>query len=269
MVDGTEPRQILQTAIDNKVTAIMSYLSRGKWHVAKVVPTAVGQDRLSVQTTRSHDKHHPININIDQPVGMSFKYEYGKYVFDATVLALEPATDTDAGGTLVLTIPERIEVIQRRSYFRVEVPESLKVKVILWHRKGRQETPESAGGPAGEPGCYRGGRLIDISAGGAQVMLDGDASTEPQFRKGQFIGMRFTPLPYETPLLLNAQIRNALPRSDGKSIYLGLQLVGLEASSEGREVLSRLVGIVERYYKMKQSGSKRSQEKAPAAATTQ
>ena len=100
-------------------------------------------------------------------------------------------------------------------------------------------------------------------------MLDGDESTEPQFRKGQFIGMRFTPLPYETPLVIDAQIRNALPRSDRKSIYLGLQLVGLEASSEGREVLTRLVGVVEQYYKMNQSGKKPTEQTAHAAATAQ
>ena len=266
MIDATEPRQTLQTAIDNKLTAIMSYLSKGKWHVAKVMPTAVDGNRLSVQTTHSQRRHHPININIGQPVGISFKHDYGKYVFDATVVGLEPATSPDGGGTLVLTVPERIEVIQRRSYFRVEVPESMKVKVILWHRKSRQEAPDSMAGPAGEPGRYRGGTLIDISAGGAQVMLDGDESTEPQFRKGQFIGMRFTPLPYETPLVIDAQIRNALPRSDRKSIYLGLQLVGLEASSEGREVLTRLVGIVEQYYKMNQSGKKPSAQTAHAEA---
>jgi len=142
----------------------------------------------------------------------------------------------------------------------------MKVKVILWHRKSRQEAPDSMAAPVGEQGNYRGGTLIDISAGGAQVMLDGDESTEPQFRKGQFIGMRFTPLPYETPLVIDAQIRNALPRSDRKSIYLGLQLVGLEASPEGREVLTRLVGIVEQYYKMNQSGKKPSQQTAHAEA---
>ena len=84
---------------------------------------------------------------------------------------------------------------------------------------------------------------------------DGDSPPDTQFRNGQFIGMRFTPLPYETPLVLNAQIRNMLPRSDGNSIYLGLQIVGLEASPEGRRVLSRLVSVVEQYYKMNRPGA--------------
>jgi hypothetical protein len=68
--------------------------------------------------------------------------------------------------------------------------------------------------------------------------------------------MRFTPLPYEEPLLLNAQIRAMLPTADGESICLGLQMVGLEASSQGREVLSRLVGVVEQYYQMNKSSAR-------------
>lgn len=262
MIDGSQTEQILQTAIENKVTAIMSYSSKGKWHVAKVHITAVQGNRLNVQTTHEHKKHYPININIDQPVGISFKYEYGKYVFDAAVKDLAPATEPGAGGTIVLTVPEEIEVIQRRSYFRVEVPESIKVNVTLWHRKSEQGESE----PAGEAGNYSQGRLVDISAGGAQVVLEAGSPSDPQFRKGQFIGMRFTPLPYETPLVLSAQIRNALPRADGNSIYLGLQIVGLEASPEGRRVLTKLVGFVERYYKMNQS--KTTKKDKTHAATT-
>jgi hypothetical protein len=257
MVDGSQTEQILQNAIDHKVTAIMSYLSKGKWHVAKVLITAFDADRLSVQTTQSHHKNHPININIEQPVGISFKYEYGKFVFDATVTDLQPATEPGAGGTIVLKTPQEIEVIQRRSYFRVEVPDALKVKVTLWRRRSRRDTSEFASEAPGEGANYSLGTLADISAGGAQVVLDAirgdDSATDVQFRNGQFIGMRFTPLPYETPLVLTAQIRNVLPRADGASIYLGLQIVGLEASPEGRRVLARLVGVVERYYKMNQT----------------
>lgn len=257
MMDGAEPKKILQTAIDKKVTAIMSYLSKGKWHVAKVLLIGLTDDRLNVQSVHSERKQHPINIQVDQPVGMSFKYEYGKFVFDTTVVALEPSADQTGGGTVVLTVPHRIEVVQRRSYFRVEVPGSLKVNVTLWHRRSKPDGQNETRDEAEDTSRYCHGRLVDISAGGAQVVIDAHSpSAGPQFKKGQFITMRFTPLPYETPLLFNAQIRNALPRTDGESIYLGLQIVGLEASLEGRKVLTRLVGVAERYYRMNQSGAK-------------
>jgi len=277
---GVEPREILQTALDKKVPAIMTYLSRGKWHVAKVLLTDLGADRFNIESARSGEKPHPINIQVSQPVGMSFKYGYGKFVFDTTVVDLEPSSDVATGGAIVLAVPDRVEVVQRRSYFRVTVPESLTVNVVLWHRsqKHQVKTPGNDGPDATDQASsvsaqsnahhYYQGRLVDISAGGAQVVIEGGpapvssaqeptsvrqdvfAGVEPDFKKGQFVGLRFTPMPYELPLIFNAHIRNILPTADHKSIYLGLQIVGLESSREGRQVLSRLVGVVERYYRM-------------------
>lgn len=257
---GVDRERILQIAIDMKVPAIMSYLSRDKWHVAKVMLTKLDGDRLKVESTIS-TRQRPINIRVDQPVGISFKHGYGKFVFDTTVKALEPSTDPEThrqcGGTIVLALPDKIEVIQRRSYFRVNVPESLKVKMLLWHRNGKHGQTELKHDTAGEMHNCCQGRLMDISAGGAQVILSNQNDAgKANFKKGQFISMRFTPLPYETPLVLSAQIRNVLPTADDQNASLGLQIVGLEASSEGREVLARLIGIVERYYQINQSGVK-------------
>ncbi|MFH1719537.1 MAG: PilZ domain-containing protein [Planctomycetota bacterium] len=258
---GVEPEKILQTAIDQKVPAIMSYLSKNKWHVAKVMLTKLAGDSLSVESTAPKKKQRPINIQVNQPVGISFKHGYGKFVFDTTVQGLEPSTDAGAdrqsGGTIVLAVPEKIEVVQRRSYFRVNVPQSLKVQVLLWHRSGKREQKSHMQDTANElqNSCH--GRLIDISAGGAQVILPGQKEAlQGEFKKGQFVGVRFTPMPYETPVVLSAQIRNALPTADGQNVSLGLQIVGLEASTEGRQVLTRLIAIVERYYQINQSGVK-------------
>jgi hypothetical protein len=267
---GVDPREILQTAVNKKIPAIMSYLSKGKWHVAKVLLTELGADRFSIESTHIEKKPHPINVQMDQPVGISFKYEYGKFVFDTTVVDLGPSSDSTRpgrGGTIILAVPDRVEVVQRRSYFRVNVPESLKVNVVLWHRS---QTSASSVEPKDLPERqtltlsgtshihkYYQGRLADISAGGAQIIIDAEPrpvgvspAQEPEFKKGQFVGLRFTPLPYEMPLMFNAQIRNILPTADNKSIYLGLQIVGLESSREGRQVLSRIVGVVEQYYRM-------------------
>jgi len=258
MLHGAEPRSVLQSVILKKVPAIMSYLSKGKWHVAKVVVTGLGACSLNAEIQRTR-KPHPINIQINQPVGLSLKYGYGKLIFETKVVALEPSADGASGGTLALEVPDRIEIVQRRSYFRVDVPQSLKVNVLLWHRG--QETGFSngyVGGPAncdGEQvpsGRYWQGRLIDVSAGGAQVAVD--AVHKQDFRNGQFVGLRFTPLPYEKPLMFSAQIRNILPTADGRNVCLGLQIVGLEASPEGREVLERLCGVVERYHQINRSG---------------
>lgn len=286
---GDESEKILRTAINKQIVAIMSYLSKGKWHVAKVFITEFVGDRITIESANHKKKLHPINIQANQPVGISFKYEYGKFVFDTTVVALEAATGPNAekgwGGTIILAVPDRIEVVQRRSYFRVEVPQSLKVKVVLWHRGNRHQAQQQMQNEADDHDHhYCQGRLIDISAGGAQVIVPYTNEQEPvsiptrnskgtvirnfsagelDFKKGQFVGMRFTPMPYELPVMVSAQIRNILPTSDGNGASLGLQIVGLEASPEGRAILARLIDIVEHYYQINQSGA-RQQDIQPA-----
>lgn len=254
MLEGRESLSVLQTVTGERAPAIMSYLSKDKWHVAKVVMRELSGDKLYVEGCHASGRPHPINIRAQQPVGVNFKHAYGKFVFDTSVVALEPSSDPEAGGTIVLAVPDRIGVIQRRSYFRVNVPESLKVKVVLWHRTSQHKTK-------GSGHEYFEGRLMDISAGGAQLTVPMKASgssdlsgvSETEFRKGQFVGVRFTPMPYETPLMFSAQIRNVLPTADRAELCLGLQIVGLEASDEGREVLSRLAAVVDRYYQINQT----------------
>jgi hypothetical protein len=282
MLRGAEPREILETAIEEKVPAIMTYLSSGKWHVSKVLLTNLGASKLSVEIWPK-EKLHPINIHPNQPVGISIKYGYGKFVFDTKVVDLElsttafsderhpPDCESKIGsqkrsGQIVLSVPDRIEIVQRRSYFRVDVPKALKVNVLLWHR-GLNRIPESAvwdrdkkrDNSEKETQDYYKAKLMDISAGGAQIVID--ASQKPDFRKSQFIGLTFTPRPYERPLILDAQIRNILPTADGNNICLGLQIVGLEASPEGRQILQRLCDIVEHYYQINQSGAKQQEMK--------
>lgn len=240
-----EPRKTLEAVVGQKLPAIMSYLSRGKWHVAKVTISELGATRLSMQLW-PREKPGPMNIQIDQPVGISVKYGYCKLIFDSVVKGFEPSSDPTKGGTIMVSIPTLIEMVERRSYFRVIVPQSMKVNVTMWHRNQNslRQIPEN----------YSLGRLIDISAGGLQVAIEVDQN--PDFKKGQFVGMRFTPLPYEQPILFNAQIRTLLPTTDEKTLCFGMQIVGLESSAEGRKTLRRLCNVVEQYYKMNQGSAK-------------
>lgn len=271
MLREAEPREILETAIEEKVPAIMSYLTKNKWHVTKVLLTNLGANRLSIEIWPK-EKPHPINIHANQPVGVSLKYGYGKFVFDTTVVSLELSPGPNRRGqtgTIVLAVPDRIEIVQRRSYFRVDVPKSLKVNVLLWHRGlnripapvpcDRDERVDNSNNTSNKKQDYYKGRLIDISAGGAQIAID--TAQKPDLKKGQFIGLTFTPMPYEKPLILDAQIRNILPTADDKNICLGIQIVGLEASPEGRCVLQRLCNVVEHYYQITQSGAKHQEIK--------
>jgi hypothetical protein len=251
------------------VPAILSFLSKGKWHVAKVLLTNLEADRLDIRllpkkadciSRKSHKtpttKLPSLNIQVNQPVGISLKYGYGRFIFETTVVALQPSTGSENCGTVSLMVPEQIEMVQRRSYFRVDVPSSLKVNVMLWHRsyidkpETQQIVTQTSDSRKMPQERYWQGKLTDISAGGVQIVVD--AAEKPDFERGQFVGLRFTPMPYETPLMFDAQIRNVLPTACEKGICLGLRIVGLEASPEGRQVLQRLCSVAEYYYQINQ-----------------
>ena len=271
MLSKSEPREFLQTAIDKNVSAVLSYLSKGKWHVAKVSLDTLRADRLDVRllpkkTSSILQKPHQmptqklpsINIQINQPVGMSIKYGYGRFIFETTVVALQSSTEPASGGTISLMVPEQIEMVQRRSYFRVDVPGSLKVNVMLWHCSRTDEKLETQQTETQTSDSHRmpqerywQGKLTNISAGGVRIVID--AAQKPDFERGQFVGLRFTPMPYETPLMFDAQIRNILPTANEKGVCLGLRIVGLEASPEGRQVLQRLCNVAEHYYQINQA----------------
>ncbi len=263
-----ESREILSSVIEKKGLAVMCYQSAGRWHFAKTCLTNLENGGLVVRNIRFRHRKHPINLSVNQPVGISFKYTYGKFIFDTTVTSIESSTDHEQPAAMTVAVPGHIDVLQRRSYRRVGVPASLKVGVLLWHRS--KDRPDTDRRQTPLPQAVR-GRLVNISAGGAQVVLDvgsGVYSNDSDgarhaaavaktlgFERKQFIGLRFTPMPYETPVLLNARLRNIVPSANGRSIRLGLQIIGLEASPEGRRTLCRLVGVVEHYHRLNQSGA--------------
>jgi c-di-GMP-binding flagellar brake protein YcgR len=283
MLSTDEPREILRTVIEKKTPAVLSFLASGIWHVEKVLLTNLEVNRLDVQlcprrsptlgSLRDGATDYPyvlspkqevpqlIDIQANQPVGISLKYGDVRIIFETTVAAIQPSTEPTSGPTITLMVPERIELVNRRSYFRVEVPSCLKVNVMLWHRPLGNEMAEtqqieSQTTESGwmQQGCYWQGKLTNISAGGVQIVVD--PGQKPDFKRGQFIGLRFTPMPYEMPLRFDAKIRNILPTEDGKSICLGLRIVGLEASPEGRQVLQRLCNVTEHYYQINQCSAK-------------
>ena len=247
MLGGAEPRKILQIAVSTRNPAIMSYMSRGKWHASQVLVTDVGANTFNIEVSPRKESH-PINIQVGQQVGVSFKHGYGKFIFEATVMGFQASPNSHGGGTVSLSCPASIQMVQRRNYFRVEVPRGLKVDVIL-RRRGHKNSDR-------DQSCehHWKGKLVDISAGGAQIVLDSGQS--PNIRKGQFIELQFTPMPYEKPLMFDGQIRSILPTADEKNICVGLQAVGLETSAQGRNTLQRLCNVVEQYHQANQSSAK-------------
>ncbi len=236
----TEFQDILKNAADERTTAVMSHLCKGKWHMTKVVITALTPNTLHVDISGS-ENHRPGDVRIDQPVGMSLDAGSSKYVFETTVTGLEPSVNDAGEGKIILAIPDRAEKMQRRADARASVPESLNVKVLYWHNGYADETT------AMPIENYWQGSLIDISAVGLRIAVDLDQ--EPNFRTGQFIDLQFTPMPYEKPLHLEGQVRHVARTDGGGEVSLGIQVIGLEATRQGRQKLQRMHNIVADYQK--------------------
>ncbi len=237
MLHGVKSRRILEAAVSKNIPLVISCPSADSWTIKRAMITELRADTFDIKIT-PRKRSQADDISIGQSLGITIRYKYDAgydhFVFDTTVTALKSAPDSVDSSRLVLTVPDEIEMLQKRSYRRVKVPESLDVCVQLWDRStviGDRQ--------------YLDAGLVDISAHGLQVAVE--SFHKDFFAKGQSLGLKFTPLPHETPLMFNAQVRTALPTADDSNVTIGLEILGLEASPEGRMVLQRLCSIVEQY----------------------
>ncbi len=237
IIRSKELKEVLARTVDLKTPAIMSYLSGGKWHTANVLLTAIGQNSLHFELSEEHTGTS--NARKDQPVGISIQHEFNKYVFETVVLEIKTSEGPNIRKIIHLGIPDRIEKMQRRLYARVPVPEELKVKTLFWHRGYHDEAREAP------DENYWQGKLLDISAGGLRLVIEGWQNS--YFNVDQFIGLQFTPMSYQKPIVLEGQIKHIEEIDEGEKLCIGAEFLGLEASNEGRKKLRRLAEVINTY----------------------
>ncbi len=155
-------------------------------------------------------------------------------------IGLEPQGNRPDSGTLVFENQDRTEVYERRNYTRLNLSQSLQISVELWPVCQAIAPDESV------PADGWQGVLIDVSEGGAQVAID--FLQKATIKCEQFIRMRFAPIAYESPLTVDAVIRDILPTVDSENVCLGLQFVGLAANPEAQRILHRLCDSEKRYF---------------------
>lgn len=244
VLNTQELRDVLEFAVQDRVQAVMSHLSKGKWQTTKVNFVAAGDNTINIELD-TEGNTQSISIQVDQPVGMTFRGEHSRYLFETIITGFDNEVNSHASGQVVVATPEKIEKMQRRAEFRATIPQSLKVKVLFWHRgynNDETSVPEES---------YWQGKLIDLSSGGVQIGVKMDQ--EPNFNVGQLIGLQFTPMPFQKPIQVEAQIKHIARTADENGICLGVQFVGLEATANGRLTLQRIVGIANTYHKKNQN----------------
>jgi anti-anti-sigma regulatory factor len=159
-------------------------------------------------------------------------------------VALKPPTQVSSFGTLVFGSPDGAEPYKRRNFVRLNICKIMKLSVLLWHRREKEDNIDVPW-----DNCWQ-GRIVDISEGGAQIAIDAIRSSD--FKENDFIRLQFAPIPYETALMFDAQIRQVSPAAENDNVCIGVQFIGLEANSEGRQSLRWLCNSEERYYQAKE-----------------
>ncbi len=238
VIKSEELKEVLVQAVELKTPGTMSYLSRGKWHTASVLLTAVGQNSLHFEINDENEISTSF-ARKDQPVGISMQHEFNKYVFEILVLETMTSNELNNRKMIHLSMPDKMEKMQRRLYARVPVPAELKVKALFWHRGYNDEAKKAP------DENYWQGKLLDLSAGGLRLVIEGWQHS--YFSVDQFIGLQFTPMSYQKPIVLEGQIKHIQKIEEGEKLCIGAEFLGLEVSNEGRKKLRRLVEVIDSY----------------------
>mgnify|MGYP006300147977 CR=1 FL=1 len=249
IVYSQELIKIINQAVQCSIPCQMSYISRGKWHRTGVKILDLNNKSLTL-----HIGNNPgaAFIQIAQPVSITFELKRQKCILESEIIGLDATVSQGMSGKIMIERPVSIEKMRRRAYERVSIPPEMNVEALFWHRGYADNSTESP-----LENCWQ-GQLIDLSAGGTQVKVD--KTQHANFREGQIIGIRFTPLPYEKQLLLEGRIKHiAGLNDDNDTITLGIEFMGLEASADGRNKMERLMAAVN-VYKEKSNKSARTQD---------
>ena len=229
--------EFLADACEKKKPVIASAINEGKWQRIEFTVNGIFPDCIAFSSTHADCEY----LKAELPIGICIHLDHFKYLFDTTIHSVKQQGQF---WQVFMDMPDRVERVQRRMYHRHPVPDSMKVKVQFWHRgylSGETEdTPEE---------IYWQGQLLNLSAGGAQFEIE--SGYKNHFKMGQLLGIQFTPISYQMPLLLESHVRYLKETSSGL-IKIGVEFLGLEASSEGRETLNRILDVISEYEEMNQ-----------------
>jgi c-di-GMP-binding flagellar brake protein YcgR len=230
----------LHKAVQDGLCGTLSCLHSGKWSVFDIVVDSFRSSGLRVQIISENLRE--VDIKKNQPVGICFQFERYKYIFESIID--QPPT-VERPMELTIETPDKIEKMQRRAYERQPIPSSLNIRAMFWHRGYHNDsnpTPDED---------YWQGKLENLSAGGAMIRVGQDHRNF--FSMGQLVGVQFTPMSYQKPLLLEGHVRHLQTQADQEALLVGVEFLGLEASPEGRDTLHRLLEVIDRYEQMNKS----------------
>ncbi len=233
-LDTSKTKAVLSEARQEKTPVIGSFRVDEKWKLLELKVCGYSDDSIDFHCQTPCDY-----LKKDQPVGICIHLGHFKYLFDSTVQATESQGQQCQ---ISLHFPDKIQCVERRAYHRHPVPADIRVKVQFWHRGYLDDSDNQ---PEED---YWQGRLLNLSACGARFEIE--IEHKEHFRVGQLLGIQFTPMSYQKPLLLESHVKYAEEQSDNRHFRIGVEFLGLEASPESRQILNRILEVISEYETM-------------------
>jgi len=139
--------------------------------------------------------------------------------------------------TVLLQFPTQIKSIQRRSNYRVEVPEDCAIAVRVWRINERAYLKE-------QPMAVQEvkAQIRDVSVGGVGVKFIGKDNQPPIV--GTEDRLRVLLTYQDESLIMEGRMRAATAKLPDNSLITGIHFKKLENDLEGRKIIANLTRIV-------------------------
>lgn len=180
-------------------------------------------------------------LRVGQQIVVSIGIGRSCHRFVSSILAVGTPASADGQQVQALELawPEAVEQTERRKSFRARIPSNQPVDVAV--RVGGSLRRERS---VIRISAYR-GRLVDISVGGAMVLLSGQPEPGREVAATMPVELRLTLEPNGPPLRLEAVIRRRADKPGGVT-ELGVEFSGLDRSDEGRKTRKYLAQAITR-----------------------
>jgi hypothetical protein len=239
-MDINQINEAIVLAAQRQIPATVTIPSGKTWITMHTRIIATRTPHIRIELPRPDEGGEPHEFSPAEKIGLSFKLKHHKHVCSVTVASKEQFSLDD--GTIIPTLnvcwPTKMQRLQRRAYFRADVPPGQVVRASFW-----------LGGRAAEPagGCPErpvwSGRVTNLSAGGFQLNTATDLGEELEV--GDAIGVRVSFGAARETIYADAQFRHV--EKSGEEFVMGFQFAGLGQTEEGRRALDIISQKVSQY----------------------
>lgn len=232
--------ELLQQAIARNMGAVISLPSAGMLRHCK--SRFLGAENNSILLESPTGQNPLIAELIASQVlcGVSFRSNVYKVMFASPIISHEPGWRINVGtnvDAIRLAYPDKIQAVQRRANYRVEIPPDTDISLRLWRIPDHayiKEQPLSAQEVKAE--------IRNLSIGGAGVKLIGKDGTMPQISTED--RLRVVLKYVDQTIIMEGRMRDPLATSGQNILITGIQFKKLENDMEGRRILAQLTRIV-------------------------